>query len=105
MNHVNVIPLDIKVGFYVEVKDFNNDGVTSAIKIKVGYDYSYYQSANMSNLKDSKRSFKGSWDISLDQLTLSGFINGKTTTFNIDNFGKDLYLNGELVYVFAEYNY
>ena len=103
LTHVNVIQLNLKTGFYLETKDFNNDGEISAIKVKVGFDYSYYKIANTYHLQDSQRTFRGTWEISVNELVLYNFSSGESMIFEVKNFGKELYLDGDMVYTFVQY--
>ena len=60
--HMNIIPLNMRVGYYIETKDLDGDGRFSGYKITMEHKVAYYEEMDLNRL-DQENSEKGTWTI------------------------------------------
>ena len=96
----NIIPLSLPVGYYIEEYDFNHDGKTGGLKITMdrGFDYTSSYDGN-SEFHEEK---EGQYRVVGSYLKLE-FNKGEKYEFDLKNFGKELYMDGNLCYRFVKY--
>ena len=88
--HANIIPLNLRVGYYIEVNDVDNNGKIGGYKITMDTGVSYYEDFDINHL-DQKKTEKGEYrlegthlfmefpTIGAREYQIDGFINTKLT--------------------------
>ena len=98
--HLNIIPLNLHLGLYIEEYDYNGDGKTSGIKITMERRFSYYENTteyDLINRTGGKKSSEGAYYLEGNIVFLKFEGSSYNTRFEIK--GLDLYDEyGNLVY-------
>ena len=97
--HVNMIPLNMRVGYYIETKDVDGDGRFSGYKITMEHKVAYYEEIDYNRL-DQQSTEKGTWTLTGTHLVLE-FEKLGTREYDIDGvFDIALCINKESIYRF-----
>lgn len=92
--HFNIVPLSLHLGYWLDITSGHNTG----IKLTMEKKFAYYSNMNMDNPKDSHNDFKGEYRIVGNFVTLYNSNDTEIGTYEIKDFGKSLYQDGQCVY-------
>ena len=100
MVNFNIIPLGLHVGYYSEVSDRNHDGRIEGFKFSSEMHATHYTSIDINNPRDSDSDYRGKYVLDGRQLLIYNNHNTLVGKYEVNNYGKELYQDGILVYKF-----
>ena len=98
MVNFNIVPLGLHVGYFLEVSDLNGDGRIAGFKFSSEMHATYYTQMNLDNPRDSGSEYQGKYHLDGKKLLIFDNHENLVGTYEVSNFGKELYKDGQLVY-------
>ena len=97
--YMNIIPLSLHLGYYIEVNDIDGNNKISGYKITME-GVSYYEEMDINRL-DQKKSSEGEYVIASSFVTFY-FSNKEDVVYEITTFSRHLCVNGDVAYTFIK---
>lgn len=98
----NFIPLTLHLGYFLEVKEYDNNGKTGFIKFTMGNEVHYHEQYLNNDVHSGKNTFKDRFVIDGNHVTIYRTKTQVFGEFEIGDFGKGLYQNGVLIFQYFQ---